>query len=361
MSPARRGCEGAVKRVADAEDDIEDLLDASQADEAGEAGERRLQGRLDGDLVGQRLDKALAVLFDTLSRARLQALMAENRVFRLDTAGQPRAVTNGSAKALAGDYLVVEPPPAPAIPEPEAIPLSVLYEDAHLIVVDKPAGMAVHPAPGSETGTLVNALLHHCGDSLSGVGGVARPGIVHRLDKETSGVMVAAKSDAAHRGLSALFATHDIDRMYVALVRGAPHPSSGTIETRLGRSPHDRKKMAVLKSGGREAVTHYRVERTFGGDKPLAARVACRLETGRTHQIRVHMASKGSPCLGDPVYGAGAPAAPVKAVLVETGFSRQALHAALLGFVHPVTGETLRFETPLPPDMAAVQAGLEGL
>ncbi len=364
MSPTRRGCEGAVKPLADADDEIEDLLDAPDDGGAADtAAERRLQGRLDGDLVGQRLDKALAVLFDDLSRARLQALMAEGRVFRLGADGQPQALTNGSAKAQAGDYLVVEPPPAPAIPEPEAIPLSVLYEDAHLIVVDKPAGMAVHPAPGSETGTLVNALLHHCGDSLSGVGGVARPGIVHRLDKETSGVMVAAKSDAAHRGLSALFATHDIDRMYVALVRGAPHPSSCTIETRLGRSPHDRKKMAVLKSGGREAVTHYKVERTFGGDtgKPLAARVSCRLETGRTHQIRVHMASKGSPCLGDPVYGAGAPAAPVKAILVETGFARQALHAALLGFVHPVTGETLRFETPLPADMAAVQAGLETL
>ncbi len=343
--------------MAEAEDDVEDLLDAP----AG--GERRLTAELSGDLVGQRLDKALAALFDALSRARLQALMAEGRVFRLDAGGEPRPVTSGSAKAQAGDYLVVEPPPAPAIPQPEAIALSVLYEDAHLIVVDKPAGMAVHPAPGSETGTLVNALLAHCGDSLSGVGGVARPGIVHRLDKETSGVMVAAKSDAAHRGLSALFATHNIDRMYVALVRGAPQPSSGTIETRLGRSPHDRKKMAVLKSGGREATTHYRVERTFGGDgaKPLAARVSCRLETGRTHQIRVHMASKGSPCLGDPVYGAGAPAAPVKAVLTETAFARQALHAALLGFVHPVTGETLRFETPLPPDMAAVEAGLEAL
>nr|WP_232793150.1 RluA family pseudouridine synthase [Caulobacter hibisci] len=324
-------------------------------------GERRLTAELAGDLVGQRLDKALALLFGELSRARLQALMAEGRVFRLGTDRAPLAVTSGSAKAQAGDYLVVEPPPAPAIPLPEAIPLSVLYEDAHLIVVDKAPGMAAHPAPGCETGTLVNALLHHCGDSLSGVGGVARPGIVHRLDKDTSGVMVAAKSDAAHRGLSALFATHDIDRMYVALVRGAPTPAAGTIETRLGRSPHDRKKMAVLKSGGREATTHYRVERVFGGDKPLAARVSCRLETGRTHQIRVHMASKSSPCLGDPVYGAGAPAAPVKAVLVETGFTRQALHAAVLGFVHPVTGETLRFETPLPPDMAAVEAGLEAL
>ena len=162
--------------------------------------------------------------------------------------------------------------------------------------------MAVHPAPGTYSGTLVNALLHHCGDSLSGVGGVARPGIVHRLDKDTSGVMVAAKSDAAHRGLSALFATHDIDRLYVALTRGAPSPPTGTIQTQIGRSPGDRKKMAVLRSGGREAITHYRVETVFGPlDRPLAARVACKLETGRTHQIRVHLASKGSPCMGDPV------------------------------------------------------------
>jgi 23S rRNA pseudouridine1911/1915/1917 synthase len=229
-------------------------------------------------------------------------------------------------------------------------------------VVDKPPGMAVHPAPGSETGTLVNALLAHCGDSLSGIGGVARPGIVHRIDKETSGIVVAAKSDAAHQGLSALFAAHDIDRVYVALTRGAPHPARGTITTRIGRSPHDRKKMAVLKSGGREAVTHYAVERVFGpADRPLAARVACMLETGRTHQIRVHLASKGAPCLGDPVYGAGAPAAVVRELIAEAGLTRQALHAAVLGFVHPVTGQRLRFESPLPPDMAALEAGLAGL
>ena len=271
-------------------------------------------------------------------------------------------MTDGSQKARPGLYQLLSPAPIPAEPSPEDIPLTVLYEDAHLIVVDKPAGMAAHPAPGNYTGTLVHALLHHCRGSLSGVGGVARPGIVHRLDKETSGVMVAAKTDAAHRGLSALFATHDIDRLYVALTRGAPSPPTGTIQTQIGRSPGDRKKMAVLRSGGREAITHYRVEATFGPqERPVAARVACRLETGRTHQIRVHMASKGAPCLGDPVYGAGQPTAMVRESIEVSGLRRQALHAALLGFVHPITGEALRFETPLPSDMATLERALAGL
>jgi 23S rRNA pseudouridine1911/1915/1917 synthase len=270
-------------------------------------------------------------------------------------------VTDASAKAQAGTYEISIPPPVAAEPRPEAIPLSVLYEDQHLIVIDKPAGMAAHPGPGTESGTLVNALLHHCGDSLSGIGGVLRPGIVHRLDKDTSGVMVAAKSDAAHAGLSALFATHDIERAYIALTRGAPAPATGTIQTQIGRSSHDRKKMAVLKTGGREAITHYSVEQAFGGSKPVAARVRCVLETGRTHQIRVHLASKGAPCLGDPVYGNGAPVNAVRAIIEEAGLARQALHAAVLGFIHPVTGERLRFETPLPADMAALAAGLSGL
>ena len=344
---------------------VDDEIDDLDAQETGAGGDV-VRIELGADLAGQRLDKALATAAPDLSRARLQALIAAGQVSLVVEGRAPRAMTDGKTKAPAGAYEVLIPPPVAAEPLPENIPLSVLYEDAHLIVIDKPAGMAAHPAPGCETGTLVNALLFHCGASLSGIGGVARPGIVHRLDKETSGVMVAAKTDAAHQGLSALFAKHDIDRMYLALVRGAPHPAADTITTQLGRSPGDRKKMAVLKSGGREAITHYRVEKTFGpADKsrnaPLASRVACRLETGRTHQIRVHMASKGSPCLGDPVYGAGAPAAPVKAALTEIGFSRQALHAAVLGFVHPITRELLRFETPLPPDMAALEAALEAL
>jgi len=251
---------------------------------------------------------------------------------------------------------------APAEPAPEDIPLTVLFEDDHLIVVDKPAGMAMHPAPGSERSTLVNALLHHCGASLSGIGGVARPGIVHRIDKDTSGVVVAAKTDRAHQGLAALFEAHDIERAYVALTRGAPHPARGSIDAPIARSPNDRKKMAVAKSGGRRAVTHYVVERTFGpAERPLAARVACRLETGRTHQIRVHLASKGAPCLGDPTYGSGPPAEAVRAAVREAGLARQALHAAVLGFRHPVTSAQLRFESPLPADMAGLQARLAAL
>ncbi len=313
------------------------------------------------EVGGVRLDKALAGAFPTLSRARLQALLAEGAVTR-----DGQTVTGGSAKALPGLYAVTMPPVAPAQPQPEAIPLTVLYEDADLIVIDKPAGMAAHPAPGSETGTLVNALLAHCGDSLSGIGGVARPGIVHRLDKDTSGVMVAAKTDRAHAGLSALFAAHDIERTYIALTRGAPSPVKGRIETQIGRSTSDRKKMAVLKSGGRNAITDYLVQTAYGeparaGGAPLAARVACTLHTGRTHQIRVHLASKGAPILGDPVYGSGSPAAPVRAAITEARLGRQALHAAVLGFVHPATGETLRFETSPPTDMLALEALLSCL
>jgi 23S rRNA pseudouridine1911/1915/1917 synthase len=312
---------------------------------------------LEPEDAGARIDKVLAARLPELSRARIQALIAEGRV---SLAGSP--MTDASARAAPGEYRLEIPPPAPAEPLPEAIPLSILYEDAELIVLDKPAGIAMHPAPGSEQGTLVNALLHHCGASLSGIGGVARPGIVHRIDKETSGVVVVAKTDAAHQALSALFAAHDIERIYVALTRGALQPARGVIEGAIARSTHDRKKMAMVKTGGRRAVTHYAVERAFGpAEKPLAARIACRLETGRTHQIRVHLASKGAPCLGDPVYGSGVPAEPVRRAIAEAGLRRQALHAAVLGFRHPLSGEQLRFESPLPSDMASLLQLLEEL
>jgi 23S rRNA pseudouridine1911/1915/1917 synthase len=330
---------------------------ATEDDEDLAADSQILTISLTPETAGERLDRALAAQATEISRARLQALIAQGRVRR---DGQP--VTSASARALPGVYEIAIPPPAPAEPEPQDLPLTVLFEDAHLIVVEKPAGMAAHPGPGVPDGTLVNALLHHCGASLVGVGGIARPGIVHRLDKDTSGVLVAAKTDAAHAGLSALFAAHDIERLYVALVRGAPGARKGTVVGRIGRSPHDRKKMALVKSGGREAITHYEMERRFGPEaKPMAARLACRLETGRTHQIRVHMASLGCPVLGDPVYGSGPPAAPVREAIAAAGLERQALHAAVLGFIHPVTGAQLRFESPLPDDMARLQAGLSEL
>ncbi|HEX4740187.1 MAG TPA: RluA family pseudouridine synthase [Caulobacteraceae bacterium] len=309
------------------------------------------------DAPNGRLDRALAEALPEVSRARLQALMVQGALTR-----EGVTLADPAARAASGLYRLAIPATAPAEPRGQDLGLAVLFEDDHLIVIDKPAGMSAHPAPGSEDGTLVNALIHHCGASLSGIGGVARPGIVHRLDKGTSGVMVAAKTDAAHQGLSRLFATHDIERSYIALVRGAPTPAQGTIATRLGRSTHDRKKMAVLARSGREAVTHYKVEKTFGpAAKPLAARVRCRLETGRTHQIRVHLAHKGAPCLGDPVYGAGAPAPAVRAAVEAAGLRRQALHAAVLGFVHPLTGEALRFETAPPADFCALEGALKGL
>ena len=329
--------------MTDVPDDIEEGEELVLVVEPGEAGER--------------LDKVLAAKASGLSRARLQALIAEGRLSFEDA-----PIADASGKARPGEYRLLVPPPAPAEPLPEALPLSILYEDAHLIVLDKAPGMAVHPAPGTPSGTLVNALLHHAAGSLSGVGGVARPGIVHRLDKDTSGVMVAAKSDAAHQGLAALFARHDIERAYVALTRGAPEPRRGEVETLIGRSPHDRKKMAVLRSGGRRALTRYATEAAYGpAQRPLAARVQCRLETGRTHQIRVHLAHRGAPCLGDPLYGSGQPAAAVREAIAGSGLARQALHAAILGFVHPVTGERLRFETPLPADMRALEAALSRL
>jgi 23S rRNA pseudouridine1911/1915/1917 synthase len=305
-----------------------------------------------------RLDRLVARAWSDLSRSRLQALIRDGCV-TVDGA----VALDPSAKASAGARVVlVVPPAAAAEPEAEAMALTVVHEDDDLIVIDKPPGLVVHPAAGHERGTLVNALIAHCGDSLSGIGGVKRPGIVHRLDKDTSGLMVVAKNDRAHQGLAAQFADHGrsgpLERAYLALVWGAPEPRRGRVATDLGRSPQNREKMAVVPAGrGREAITHYQVEEVFAraGGEPLASLVRCRLETGRTHQIRVHMAHLGHPLLGDDAYGAGfktkANRLSDEARQALAGLGRQALHAAVLGFAHPSSGRPLRFESGLPPDM----------
>jgi len=290
---------------------------------------------------GQRLDKALAEA-SGLSRERVKALLGEGRV-RL--AGMPAA--QASLKAAVGTRFEIHvPAAAPAEAAAQDIPLAIVHEDADLIVVDKPAGLVVHPAAGNLDGTLVNALLHHCAGQLSGIGGVARPGIVHRIDKDTSGLLVVAKTDAAHEGLARQFADHSLERVYSAVTAGVPQPLSGTVRGAIARSATNRKKMALVEDGrGKHAVTHYRVIEPLSG----AALVECRLETGRTHQVRVHLASIGHPLLGDPVYGRTPPR--LRPVLAGLGFHRQALHAGVLGFVHPVSGTALRFESPVPKDM----------
>ncbi|NMW30692.1 RluA family pseudouridine synthase [Altererythrobacter sp. RZ02] len=290
-----------------------------------------------------RLDKLLAEA-SGLSRERVKALMAAGAV----VVGKTTA-TNPSAKMQAGAHFTIEVPPATE-PEaqPEDIALDVAFEDAHLIVVNKPAGMVVHPAAGNLTGTLVNALLHHCQGQLSGIGGVARPGIVHRIDKDTSGLLVVAKSTAAHEGLAAQFADHSIHRRYLAVCGGYPVPADGTIEGIIGRSPGNRKKMAVLdedSARGKHAITHYKTLKTLNN----ASLVECRLETGRTHQVRVHFASIGHALLGDPAYGRTS--AVLRPVLQRLRFVRQALHAASLGFNHPVTGDYVEFHAEIPDDM----------
>ena len=291
-----------------------------------------------------RLDKALAEA-SRLSRARVQALIVEGAV-----TVDGRIATSASARVEAGTpFRIALPPPAAPEAEPQDIPLDVVFEDDALIVVNKPAGMVVHPAAGNRDGTLVNALLHHCRGRLSGIGGVARPGIVHRIDKDTSGLLVVAKTDAAHEGLTAQFADHSIARRYLALAVGHPAPPEGTIEGRIGRSDRDRKMMAALPADvtrGKHAVTHYRTVRAL----PHATLLECRLETGRTHQVRVHCASIGHPLLGDQTYGRTPK--PLKPLLERLGFARQALHAAELGFRHPATGQTVNFDAPLPADMA---------
>ncbi len=299
---------------------------------------------------GQRLDKALAEA-SGLSRERIKALMGEGRVL-LDG----KVVSQPSHKPAAGTSFEIRvPEAAPAEAAAQDIPLTIVFEDEHLIVIDKPAGLVVHPAAGNLDGTLVNALLHHCQEQLSGIGGVARPGIVHRIDKDTSGLLVVAKTDKAHEGLAAQFADHSIERAYLAVVAGHPLPPAGTVRGAIARSSTNRKKMALVEDGrGKHATTHFKTLERLGG----AALVECRLETGRTHQVRVHMASIGHPLLGDPVYGRTPPR--LRPILHELHFARQALHAAVLGFIHPVSGAALRFESPLPADMTGLLVELKG-
>ena len=300
-----------------------------------------------------------------MSRTRLKALILAGEVTI-----ESRTIRDPGHRVNAGDNIaVVVPPDEAAAPQGEAIPLAILHEDAELIVIDKPKGLVVHPAAGNRTGTLVNALIAHCGTSLSGIGGVKRPGIVHRLDKDTTGVMVVAKTDRAHQGLSAQFADHGrtgpLIRSYLALVWGVPDRRKGTIDAPIGRHPRARDRMTV-RQGGRAAITHFEVLETYLGTdgKPVASLIACRLETGRTHQIRVHLAYIGHPLLGDDVYG---PGFKTKAALLPAGarealqaLGRQALHAHILGFQHPVSGQTLKFDSALPRDLARLRQALVG-
>jgi 23S rRNA pseudouridine1911/1915/1917 synthase len=298
--------------------------------------------RLQPAHAGWRLDRALAAAVPTLSRERLKALIRSGAV---EAGGKllrdPAIKVRGEE-----DLRVAVPEPTPAHNQPQDIPLSVVFEDDHLLVIDKPAGLVVHPAAGNLDGTLVNALLHHCGGSLSGIGGVARPGIVHRIDKDTSGLLVVAKTDVAHDGLARQFAAHSIGRRYLAIVNGVPKAREGTVDAPLARSTANRKKIAIVKGRrGKRAVTRW-VRLDILND---AALVECRLETGRTHQVRVHMASIGHPMLGDPVYGRSGKTH--GKLLKELKFHRQALHAAQLEFTHPVTRRRLSFDSPMPADM----------
>ncbi|MZR32124.1 RluA family pseudouridine synthase [Sneathiella litorea] len=306
---------------------------------------------------GTRLDRLLASSLDDLSRNRIKPLIKDGQVSLTDL-----PVTDPSRRVRAGEvYEVVVPPAVESEPEPENIPLNILFEDEHLIVINKPAGMVVHPAAGNWSGTLVNALLYHCRDSLSGIGGVKRPGIVHRIDKDTSGVMVAAKSDAAHQGLANLFAAHDIERRYKAIVWGRLYPAAGKIEGNIGRDPHNRKRMAMVTKGGKSAVTHYRLDDNF---QDIAGLVTCELETGRTHQIRVHMGHIGHPLIGDPLYTrprrSRVSSLSDERQKIILSFNRQALHAETLGFVHPVTDKRLKFEVDFPSDLMELIKAFRG-
>jgi 23S rRNA pseudouridine1911/1915/1917 synthase len=327
------------------------------------AGDGETRSAVAPEGAGERVDAWLAKLWPDLSRSRVQGLIGAGK---LSADGAP--VTQAKEKPRVGArYELVLPPPEPAAPLPEKLPLAVVFEDAHLIVIDKASGMAMHPAPGSMRGTVVNALLAHCGDSLSGIGGVSRPGIVHRIDKDKTGLVVVAKHDAAHTGLAALFAKHDLERVYYAVTRGAPKERSARIENVLVRSSEDRRNYVVARnpdtSAGKKAITNYWTVESFGQQagasvgRPAAALLECRLHTGRTHQIRAHLTHLGAPLIGDPLYGkqrafkAEGPHAEEAAAAVAA-FPRQALHAAILGFKHPVSGEDLRFESALPKDLA---------
>jgi 23S rRNA pseudouridine1911/1915/1917 synthase len=292
--------------------------------------------------AGVRLDRALAEALPELSRERLKTLIKGGRV----TDAQGTTLWDPASKAVPATLALRLPKPAPAHNVAQDLNLVVAYEDEHLIVVDKPAGLVVHPAAGNLDGTLVNALLHHCAGQLSGVGGVARPGIVHRIDKDTSGLIVAAKHDKAHEGLAKQFAAHSIDRRYLAVATGRPIPANGSVDAALARSSTNRKKMTVVAEGrGKRAVTHYRTIEPLSG----ATLIECRLETGRTHQVRVHMTHIGHPLVGDPVYGRAKK--PLSDVLKTLGFARQALHAAHLGFIHPVSGNAIALDSEIPADM----------
>ena len=306
--------------------------------------------------AGQRVDRFLADAIGTMSRSRVKSLIDDGRVRRGE-----HVMREPAEIVRAGVVYRLNPPiPVAAQPQAQAIDFPILYEDGDLIVLDKPAGLVVHPAPGNLDGTLVNALLAHCGDTLPGIGGERRPGIVHRLDKDTSGVMVVAKTEQALATLSAAFAARDLDRVYQALCWGKPAPAAGDIEGAIGRDPRDRKRMALVRHGGKHALTHYKTLRVWHA---AVALLECRLSTGRTHQIRVHLSSKGHPIVGDPVYLRRMPAAsrglpePTRTTLLD--FPRQALHAAKLGFAHPRTGAPLSFETAPPADMLALIAELD--
>jgi len=353
--------------------------DASKPDlpaaNVGEDGAGVLTFHIDPEYAGGRLDKWLSQTIEALTRTRLKALIEGGALTR-----DGDVFNDPSWKIRDGEtYVLTIPPVADPVPRGEAIKLDVIFEDADLIIVNKPAGLVVHPAAGNWTGTLVNALIAHCGDSLSGIGGVARPGVVHRLDKDTSGLLVAAKNDAAHQGLTNAFSSHTIDRVYEAICIGAPRPGAGTIDAPLSRAHTDRKKMTIArdpeKPGVRHAVTHYKALNAYGrtraklkGDA-VASHIECRLETGRTHQIRVHMAHIGHPLIGDQTYGRGpglsglrpGDAAADHALATLAKFKRQALHAKVLGFEHPITGETMQFEAPPPPDFGALKQSLSRL